>query len=174
VFVTEAARWDAIAGTPDLLDDLATHQLDLLRFLLSEEIESVSASRTATGEIRLEVRLTNGSAAICRVAHHGPSQDSVRVAAGSQRAWIHAKSDRMAPADGTLRVALDFGGRAWRRLTGRPSSLLRSFEHELRGFVAMVQKGTEPNPGTGDAVSAARAVAAARNSLARGNLPVTP
>jgi len=174
VFVTQADRWAAVAGVPDLLDDLATHQLDLLRFLLGHEIGSVAARRIGGRDVRMEVSLSDGSVATCRVSHDGSPEESVRVAAEPLSAWIYAKSDRMVPPGGATRFALDLGGRAWRRLAGRPSSLLRSFEYELRGFIATIRERTEPNPGVQDAIAVARAVAAARRSLATGGLPVTP
>ena len=174
VFVTQAATWNAITGTPDLLDDLSTHQLDLLRFVLGEEIESVCAHKASMGEIRMDVQLTHGSSATCRVAHAGFPEESVRVWCGSQRAWIHAKSNRTAPADGTLRTALDWGERVWRRINGGRSSLLRSFEEELRAFVGVVRNGGQASPGTGDALAAARAVGAARQSLASDSQWVIP
>ncbi len=52
--------------------------------------------------------------------------------------------------------------------------MLQSFECELRAFVAAVCGGIEPRPGAADGVSATRAVAAARESLAQGGLDVKP
>ncbi len=174
VFVTEAAQWKAIAGCPDLLDDLATHQFDLLRFLFKQEIASVSATQTRPREIRMEAELVNGTYAVCRVAHDGGSEESVRVTTGSLRAWIHARSDRIAPAGGASRTALDLTGRVWRRLTGRQSTMRRSFEDELRAFIRAVRDGAEPSPGAADAIAAASALAAARESLAHAGAPVSP
>lgn len=174
VFVAEAERWVAIAGAPDLLDDLGTHQLDLLRFLFGGEIEAVSARPAGGREIKLTARLTGGTKAQCRLAHAGVSEESVRVTAGGRRYRIHAKSSRLTPADGPTRLALDLAARVWRRANGERSPMLRSFERELRAFVAAVRGGIEPSPGVADGVSAARAIAAARESLAQGGVEVKP
>ncbi|MGH7631854.1 MAG: Gfo/Idh/MocA family protein [Gemmatimonadales bacterium] len=174
VFVADATRWFAIAGAPDLLDDLGTHQLDLLRFLFGVEIQTISASQVEPKEIRLVARLTDGTIAHCRLAHAGTSEESVRASAGGRRFHIHAKSSRLTPPDGPARRGLDLVGRLWRRTAGARSPLLRSFEHELRAFVAAVRGGIEPSPGAADGVAAARAVAAARESLAQGGLDVRP
>lgn len=164
-FVTDAAEWDAVDGAPDLIDDLATHQVDLLRFVFGREILSVSANRGGPREITMEIRLRDDTTAYCCVAHHGQSQESVRVTAGAGAWWIHSRSDRVAPAGGTLRTALDSTGRAWRRLTGHRSAMRCSFEEELRAFVQAVRTRSMPNPGASDGVIAARAVAAVRTSL---------
>jgi predicted dehydrogenase len=174
VFITQAERWGALAGTPDLLDDLATHQLDVLRFVLDQELESVAASRMGRSDIVMKVVLADGSVASCRVAHDGQPEESIQVESGSLRVQIHAKSDRMTPADGALRSVLDLGSRAWRRCTGRRSSLLRSFELELCEFIATVRDRREARPGVSDAIAVARGVAAARQSLETGGLPVAP
>ena len=174
VFVTEAGKWGAVAGIPDLLDDLASHQFDLLRFVLGHEIESVAAHQAVEKDIRMQVCLTDGSVAQCRVAHRGLAEESVRLSAGPLHAWIHAKSDRVTPAGGSARLALDLGNRVWRRLSRRSSSLLRSFERELREFSAIVRGHADETPGVADGIAAARAVAAARRSLSSGGAPVAP
>lgn len=174
VFVGAADRWVAIDGMADLLDDLGTHQFDLLRFLFGAEIETVSAVRVAPHEIRMAARLADGTVARCRLAHAGGSQESVRVTAGGQRYRVHAQSSHLTPAEGPARLGLDLSARVWWRATGARNPLLRSFEHELRAFLAAVRGGTEPRPGAADGVAAARAVAAARESLAQGGLEVRP
>jgi hypothetical protein len=121
----------------------------------------------------MKVVLADGSVASCRVAHDGRPEESIRVESGSLRARIQAKSDRMTPANGAVRSLLDIGGRAWRRCTGRRSTLLRSFDRELREFIATVRDRREARPGISDAIAVARGVAAARQSLATGGLQVT-
>jgi myo-inositol 2-dehydrogenase/D-chiro-inositol 1-dehydrogenase len=170
-FVGVAERWVAIDGLTDLLDDLGSHQFDLLRFLFGAEIETVSATRVAPHEIRMVAQLADGTAARCRLAHAGISEESVRVTTTGGRYRIHATSGRVTPADGPARVGLDLSARIWRRATGARNPLLCSFERELRAFVAAVREGIEPRPGAADGVVAARAVTAARESLAHGGSP---
>jgi myo-inositol 2-dehydrogenase/D-chiro-inositol 1-dehydrogenase len=175
VFVTQATRWLAIAGTRDLLDDLATHQLDLLRFVFAQEIEAVSVISGDTNEISMRVRLMDCTTAVCRVAHDGHPAEWMRVTTGNGRSYrIDAKSNRATPASGLARAGLDLGGLVWRRLARQRSSLLRSFERQLRAFVLAVRNGTEPTPGIADGIAAVRAVAAARQSLTLGGVDVKP
>jgi predicted dehydrogenase len=174
VFVTNAAEWGAVAGVPDLLDDLGTHQLDLLRFLFDREIASVSARHTAASTVEMEVKLADGSSARCRIGHDGSSTESIFVTGGSLVAWIHGGSDRLSPAAGSVRATLDFADRALHKMTGRRSAMRRSFEHQLRAFAGAVRSRAEPSPDAADGLAAVRAVAATRASLARGGTPVTP
>jgi predicted dehydrogenase len=170
VFVGAADRWVAIDGSPDLLNDLGSHQLDLLRFLFDADLQTVSARQVAPQEIHMVVRVADGSAARCRIAHAGIGEESVRVAADGRRYRIHGSSSLVAPADGVARLGLDFGASLWRRATGIRSPLRSSFERELRAFVASVRSGAAVAPGVTDGAAAVRAVAAARESLERDGL----
>lgn len=175
VFVTQSNLWGPIAGPRDLLDDIATHQLDLLRFVFRREIAAVSAAPGDKGEIRMQVRLEDGTTAACRVADNGAPTEWIRVTTVSgSRYRIDAKSNRVTPADGSARVMLDVVGLVWRRVSRQRSSLLRSFERQLRAFVVAVRDGTELSPGVADGLAAARAVEAARESLARSGVAVRP
>jgi predicted dehydrogenase len=172
VFVAAADCWRPIAGAPDLLDDLASHQFDLLRFCLDTDIRSVTAHHVSADEIAISARLVDGSVARCRIAHAGVSEESVRVGVGGREYRIHASSSRLTPADGTWRRMLDLSDRVWRRAAGIPRPMIGSFEHELRAVVAALRTGAEPTPGVRDGVAAVRAVAAARTSLARDAMEV--
>lgn len=174
VFVTNADEWGAVAGVPDLLDDLGTHQLDLLRFLFDQEIESVRAHHIGERSIGMDVGLADGSSARCRIGHEGTSEESVRVTGGSVEAWIHGRSDRVAPARGRARSALDLADLALRKVTRRRSAMRRSFELQLEAFVQAVRGRSEALPGAAEGVAVLRAVAAARQSLAGGGAAVAP
>jgi predicted dehydrogenase len=174
VFVGAADRWVAIDGAADLLDDLGSHQFDLLRLLFSAEIETVSATRVTPHEIRMAVTLADETVARCRLAYAGIPDESVRVVVGARRYRIHAKSNRVTPADGPGHYGLDVLAWIWWRATGIRPPLLRSFDRELRALVAAVRDGVTPRPSGADGVAAARAVAAARESLALGGAAVRP
>jgi predicted dehydrogenase len=172
-FVAVANRWAAIAGAGDLLDDLGSHQFDLLRFLFNTEIHTVSAHHRSAHEIQAVVRLAGGASATCRLAHAGIHEESLRIVCDGRPYRAYDASERLTPADGPVRRGLDLGDTIWRRLRGGRGPLLGSFVRELDAFTAALRSGRQPVPGPGDGVAAARAVAAARESLGRGGLEVS-
>jgi len=171
-FVTNGFEWGAVAGTPDLIDDLASHQVDLLRFLFNQEIGLLSATRPSRGEVRMEIQMAAGATAACRIADEGQSEESISVSAGSRMWWAHSRSDRISPGTGALRTMLDGAGVVWRKLAGRRNAMRRSFEDELRAFIRAVRQRLPVSPDAADGVAAARAVAAIRESLATGGQAV--
>jgi len=166
VITSDVRGWGALSGVYDPLDDLGTHHLDLLRYLFGREIVAISARRTAPMEIRMAVRLDGGVVAECLAAQTERSQERVAVARGGRRYLIRTGSERVRPERGPARRALDVADSVRRRLTRGRSSMRRSFEQQLRGFVECVRGGSAPRAGVADGLAALRAVEAARASAA--------
>ena len=174
--VNDLGAWDALAAPVDPLDDLATHHLDLLRFLLDREIASVCARRPGAQEIELQINFQGGISARCRAAFGPRSGESIAVATGHRRFAVRAGSERLRPAEGVGRRAIDVWDSAVRRLLRGRGSLTRSYEHQLRAFLACVRSGAPASPGPADGIAALHAIEAARRSLEQGaaDVPVPP
>lgn len=164
---TDPGGWSSVEPTPDPLVDLAPHPFDLLRHLLDREIAAVSATR-AGRTLRAELELEGGIRARCRVAHEGTPVERARFEAKHDRYAIRVGSERIQPADGALRFALDARDALTRRLRRRTSPWLRSFEVQLARFLDCVRRGGPPQPGVRDGVAALLAVEAARRSADAG------
>jgi len=170
---SDVGAWSPVSGVRDPLDDLGTHQLDLLRYLFDREIVAVAARRTAPLEIRMTVRLEGGVSATCLAGQSNRSQEHVAVTCGGTRYRIRTGSERVAPDGGVVRRALDLSDSVRRRLTRGRSGMRRSFERQLRGFVECVRSGAAPRASVADGIAALRAVEAARASAAAGGAEVS-
>lgn len=163
--------WDPVAGARDPLDDLASHHLDLFRFLTGAEIEDIEARRLASGAVELAMRLGSRTRARCTVSQGLTSRERVTVrqaatADGSQGTWmLRPSSERLTPAGGGRRTAIDRVAAISRRLRGRPDPMARSFAAQLEALVACVRGTEAPSPDVADGLAVAEAVAAAREGL---------
>jgi myo-inositol 2-dehydrogenase/D-chiro-inositol 1-dehydrogenase len=172
VFRTDPRRWDALAGAQDVLDDLASHQLDLLRFLCGRELAWVRAERTGADGVRLSVGMTGGSIAECIAEQGGVSEESIRVTASGVEWQLRSSSDRILPPEGRIRSGLDLLDALRRKLFRRENAMRRSFARQLAAFVRAVRENAPASPGIADGLAALQAVEAARASLARGGAEV--
>jgi predicted dehydrogenase len=170
---SDVGAWSPVSGVRDPLDDLGTHQLDLLRYLFDREIVSVAARRTAPLEIRMTVRLEGGVSASCLAGQTDRSQEQISVTCGGTRYRIRTGSERVAPEGGGVRRALDLADGMRRRLTRGRSGMRRSFERQLRGFVECVRSGSAPRASVADGIAVLRAVEAARASALADGAEVT-
>lgn len=166
------AVWDPVAGARDPLDDLASHHLDLFRFLTGSDIASVDAGRLDGGGIELRLDLESGARGRCTVSQGASSREDVTVSLvgptkgpGRLQWRLRPSSDRLTPASGAGRAALDRGAKLVRRLRGRPDPMARSFASQLEVFVAAALGIVLPSPGIEDGLAVVRAVEAARARL---------
>lgn len=165
------AAWDPVAGARDPLDDLASHHLDLFRFLTGAEIEDVQAECLDSGAIELEMRLGSRTRARCTVSQGLASRERVTVrragpADGTRRAWmLRPSSGRLTPAGGHRRTAIDRWAALSRRLRGEPDPMSRSFAAQLEALVACVRGTETPSPDVTDGLAVVEAVATARQGL---------
>lgn len=166
VMTTNAAGWDAVSGLPDPLDDLAVHQIDLLRFVFGERVAAVTAERAGEREVRLCVELEENVVAQLVAAHTDESQETIDLRCGADRYRIMVGSELVTPPVGPKRKLRDLTARVRRRLSGQPTSHRLTHAEQLRAFVGHVEQGTTPECGIEDGIAAIRAVEAARESMA--------
>jgi myo-inositol 2-dehydrogenase/D-chiro-inositol 1-dehydrogenase len=170
---SDVSGWSALsAATSDPLDDLGTHQLDLLRFLFGCEIEAVRATQPGPQEFHLTVRLADGTTATCIAAYRNRSREMIQVSIGPERSCVQVGSERIWPASGGIRRVLDIGDTVYRRVQRRRGGLSRSYAAQLVSFVACVRNRTPASPGLHDGVAVLRAIVAARASLVSGGADV--
>lgn len=165
--------WDPVSGVRDPLDDLASHHLDLFRFLTGAEIETVDARRRlGTEAVELHVGFESGAHGLCTVSQGSTSRERVWLHLDSgggndgRRTWmLRPSSDRLTPPGGVRRVALDRLAGIADRLRGRPDPMARSFAAQLEALVACVRGPAAPTPGVSDGLAVARVVEQARAQL---------
>jgi predicted dehydrogenase len=190
-FVTNPATWKSV--TPYLgddskgggvLDDLASHQLNLLPWLLDTEIAAVRAECAAASgpdcrRVTLEVRLRNGMAAYCEAAHGDEYSEVVEVSLKDRRIVArpgHQLETRWQRGD-TLRAL--FNPDSMKRAISRwlveiPDVFRESFHRQLEAFAAAT-RADGALPAGSDALcgmSTLRAVLACRESLRNGGTRV--
>lgn len=172
-FTSDVSGWSSLSARSDPLDDLGTHQLDLLRFLFDCEIDTVRATQPGPEEFHLRVRLVDGTTATCLAAYHDRSREVIQVSVGPERSCLRAGSERIRPASGGIRRALDIGDTVYRRMLRRRGGLSRSYAAQLISFAACVRDRTPASPCLHDGLAVLRAIAAARASLVAGGADVT-
>ncbi len=169
---TDPGDWGAIVSAGDPLENLGTHQLDLVRFVFDAPIESISASWLSPDAIEMQVKLRGGIVAEARAEHGPPYSEWMGVEAGDRRYRIWSGSQRATPARGAIRTALDVADALTRRLRRRLSPLRLSYDRQLAEFIECVRAGASPSPGLAEGVAVVRAVEAVRRSAATGGAEV--
>ena len=173
IMTSNVQAWSPICGASDPLEDLGSHQFDLLRYIFDREILAVNAHWTNTHTIRMRVRLAGGGVAHCLAAHSNIYQESITVQCGRKRYQIHKGAERIEPTTGLVRSVLNLSDALRRRLRGQRSSLKRSYERQLISFLNYVRTGTTPQPSIADGIAAIRAVEAARQSAHIGGMEIS-
>jgi predicted dehydrogenase len=172
VLGTDIGAWSPVCEAGDPLDDLTCHQLDILRYVFDGEIETIRARWSDVREIEVQARLADGTMAKALSSHGLISQESILVRHGEDEYAIRMGSERLTPARGVERRIFDIYDALRRRLFGHATSLRRSYELELTGFVDCIRADRTPRPDVFDGIRAARAVLAARESAAAGGKEV--
>ncbi|HEX6104912.1 MAG TPA: Gfo/Idh/MocA family oxidoreductase [Gemmatimonadales bacterium] len=179
------AQWGALSGWLSLqerggglLDDIASHQLDLVPWIVARPVEAVRARFLRRDDreivVAMDLRFAGGLQARCTAAHgpHAAERLEVRLARRSliatQGAMIATTLTPGPLADAYLagRTAI---GSAMRRLRRAPGHTLDSFSRQLAAWAGALRGGT--GTGAADGAAGARCVAlveACRQSLAVG------
>jgi predicted dehydrogenase len=184
---TDPRRWDAVArlsSDPEarggLLDDLASHQLDLVPWLLQRSVEAVCARylRREPGATVVEIglRLTGGLEARCRAGHGTRQLERVVVEVGdrvlvAESGGMLATSRLLAPLAGRRLAVSSRVDAVRRRLAGLPKATLDTIRRQHADWAAGVRGVPAPFGAAADGRAGARCVAltdAARHSLATG------
>jgi predicted dehydrogenase len=172
VMITNLKAWSPISGPSDALDDLGSHQLDLLRYVFDREIQAISANWTDKDAIQIQARLSGGGIADCLAAHRNAFQESMNIQLAQQQYLIRTDSDRMQPASGRIRFLLDLSDAIRRRLGGEQLSFSDSYRRQLVSFFNCIRTGQTPHPNIADGIAVIRAVEAARRSADSGGKEV--
>jgi predicted dehydrogenase len=185
---TDPRRWDAVsrmAADPEqgggLLDDLGSHQLDLLPWLLARRVEAVSAryerGDSAAVVVEMRLRFADGLEARCRAGHGRDTEERIEIDLGDRVLLATpgglADLPRAAGGAGAAWLAsselLDAVGR---RFTGRPRVTEETIQRQHREW-ADALRGRRTDGSAADGADGARCVhltAACRHSLAGGGV----
>ena len=162
-----------------VLDDVASHQLDLLPWLLGEALTHVRVrhwnGEEGSGRIEFDLRFKSGLEASCLAGHAGAYSEVIGLRLQGRRLVASATGVLVAPRlpaswlSGLCRTwaEADF---LLRRLTRRPGITLQSFMTQLDCFAAAV-RGDEDGAWGADAASGIRclqAIQACRESVEAG------
>lgn len=182
--------WHAISGYlgTDLrgggvLDDLGSHQLDLIPWLLDRPVEAVSATPASDPPQMariIRLRFTTGPEVRCEVSHAGPAVDRLEIEF-ERGTWLATRGGIR--ATGPLPLALGRQIAGWRdnaasvvrRLTGQPSVTIECFRRQLVEWARAIDIGHSTT--AADGLAGARCVSlveACRESLAQDGQWITP
>jgi predicted dehydrogenase len=184
---TDPRRWDAITrptSDPEqrggLIDDLASHQLDLIPWLLGRPVEAVRARylRREPGATVVEIglRLQGGIEACCRAGHGATQLERIAVDLGdyilvAASGGMVGTSRELAPLAGRWLAARSFAAAVRRRLARRPKAAVEIIRRQHADWSAALRGVAAPFGAAADGLAGARCVAltdAARHSLAGG------
>lgn len=173
--------WHAAAGASGgALFELASHHIDLMRWIFGAEILSVRSSAWAVREkdeaALLQLELTNGVRAQIFAAHGTVEENRVEVYGDDGKLEVNQYDSLRVRrttlrAAGSLRAALGGPGRELMALgyaleKRRYPAHEPSYAHSLSAFVASVRGGDDPSPDLGDGHAVQRVLTAARESAA--------
>ena len=167
---SDPQAWASVSEAPGPLDDLASHQFDLIRYVLRTEVAAVSCRSLGRCDLEYSARLENGITATGRVAFRPGKRAEEWIVFGNYR--LDLRSDRMAPAGGVIRVGLDVFDAAVRRTCRCRLTILDSYERQLADFASCISERRDPRATLADGIAAVRCVDAASRSAARGGAEV--
>ena len=163
-----------------VLDDLASHQIDLLAWLIGQPVKEVRArplSKTEDESIcaRYELRFENDMVAYCEAVRNQAYLEMLHVGLQGRTVTAHAtgifESHRVPPkwisSYCKIRASAHF---ALGKLTQRPSVTAHSFETQLRCFAAAIRNEKPPIVGADGrcGVRVLETIRACRDSLRSG------
>jgi myo-inositol 2-dehydrogenase/D-chiro-inositol 1-dehydrogenase len=182
-FIFDARAWGAHLGDDaaggGVLDDVVCHQADLLGWLLGRRaarVRAVSATKDGkeAGAIKYELDFCGGLVAQCTAGHGTTYHEEVRIDVEGKTLVAGPGAGLGGEAGGVLMSLWDATeaaiSKAARKVSGRPSVTVESFDGQLEAFAWGVRAGA-PHEQSADALSglhSARVVAAARESLRSG------
>ena len=132
-----------------VLDDVASHQLDLLGWLIENPVQAVRAEpidtgKTGTKSIQYKLKFQNGLTAEC-IAGHGKTYSEYIEIEWSKKKWLTYPAgvveysffpDRWIRNYCTFRASLHF---LTHKLLRMPNFTVQSFENQLASFAAAVR-----------------------------------
>jgi predicted dehydrogenase len=161
---TDLSAWAPFMSDSDVIDDLATHCLDLALFLFGRP--PVAACAIWEGPSRLKARLCLEGGIVVGIlaAHEDHYFEEIAVTLDGADYRLHASSDRLYPACGLRRRCLDMGDAIGRRLTGTRYSMRRSYDLQLKRFADVIRGRISSEPDLRDAIMVVKIMSALRRS----------
>lgn len=185
-FLADALRWSRVIQDSEpaerlefLLDDVASHQVDLLPWLLGRPAKAVRTVDSHVDSDRtlvdFEMEFSGGIIGRCR-AGHGPRYREQVVAHRSRDGFVvfPAAIVKSRTGSGTWTqfrgAALSLGDLVASRIVRKPNRTLESFNRQLGGFASTVRGSGDPERGADGACGrqAVAALDACRTSLREG------
>ncbi|HYC33683.1 MAG TPA: Gfo/Idh/MocA family oxidoreductase [Gemmatimonadales bacterium] len=179
-----ARAWGAVTGYlgrgrgGDLLDDLGSHQLDLVPWIVGHRVEELRARlervQPDAAEVAIDLRFDGGLEGRCRAAHAAPPVERLEVRLADRTlvasqgglagaSWLPPSTARRYLSG---RTAL---GSLARRLRGAPGHTVETFEAQLGAWAGALRGGSAGAAADGEAgARCVELVEACRQSLAVG------
>jgi predicted dehydrogenase len=146
--VTSFYRKDSEGG--GVIDDVASHQIDLMPWLLADKVESVRASLAASDSaprsehIKFELKFTKGLIATCEAGHGTKYIENLEIQLENRSVLayptglleVHRIPSGVANIFSRLRTFLHF---STRKFSGKPNVTLKSIERQLISFADAVR-----------------------------------
>ncbi len=156
-----------------VLDDVLSHQADLLRWLLGASPSRVRVTGHAKAGLQCELEFPAGTVVRCGAAHGSYREWLVVRLAGTAFAASGSTFDAGGSVAARWRRGLaalsDRAALAAARALGRPNVTHRSFEAQLRDFLAAVRGRAASGAGPADGLAAIAVVEACRRSMSSGS-----
>jgi len=165
VFTGNYSKWNPISFKSDPLDDLGPHLFDLIRFIFSREIKSISAVSGDKNIFQINVKISGGIYIKCYLSHSNKTIKSVKVRSDNETFFATLSSVRINPQPGNLRAFLDLNDMIKRKLIRKTSPIKKTYEIQLKKFFDLIRFNNQAHPGIKDGITAILAVEATRISI---------
>jgi predicted dehydrogenase len=165
IMTSNVQAWQPICGSGDLLEDLASHQFDLLMHLFEQRISWIRAAEDGFGGLQIGLEMGGSVRANCRISYATPSREEIEMSANGRSFRLTSRSERIEPSNGGIRESLDLLDRFLRAARRKKSSLKASYRVQLLRFAEAIRSRQKPEAGLEQGAAVVRAVEAARQSL---------
>jgi len=162
---TNPSRWSAVSPPAGLLEDLASHQLDLVPWIVDRPVREIRATlqqRDGTETANIELRFSDGLLGRCLAAHGTGSAEWLEIAL-EDRIVIAGLGGITSARRATAGVAQRYlavretAGAVYRRVTGTPAFTAETFARQLGAWAAALHG--DPTDACADGLAGPRCVA---------------
>lgn len=165
IFTGNYSNWNPVSFISDPLNDLGPHLFDLIRFIFSKDIKSISAKSLNEYSIEMKIGITENIFVGCMLAYSDKTTKSINVNTKEGNYFVFLGSIRILPAPGYERKLLDLNDKIKRKLLRKTSPIKNTYEVQLNNFFNFIRLNKHPEPDFGDGVLAILAVMTARESI---------
>jgi predicted dehydrogenase len=144
--------WQPISGYPRLLDDIASHQLDLLPWLFDRPVSQVRAKYAEQNAkatvMSIDLLFADGLEASCRTGHQERFVERLEVVLDGRRLLAGPAGLHSSGSTSTGLARRYFGARALaravaRKISGRPSDTADTFRRQFVAWECALRTGHE-------------------------------